>query len=228
MISHVYFDFFGTLVDYDPSVHPASFNAPYEFAQRAGLSVTPEEASARWQNAWDELDGRAQRTRRECSMHEIATRYWELIGSPTTGEGEISRLVDEYLAAWTSGIRLAQHATDCLKDLATDRYLAIVSNTHHPPLVPALVQQFGLGVYISDIVTSIELGWRKPDPRMFEYVLERDGIVARDAVFVGDRWEADVVGPTQAGMTAFYVGAPSQGRIPVTLAELPRLIRELG
>lgn len=228
MISHVYFDFFGTLVDYEPSVHPDNYNAPYEFARRAGENVSPKQASVLWQQAWDELDGNAQRSGRECSMHEIAIRYWELLGSPLSLEDENDRLVEEYLDAWTKDIRPAHGALSCLEDLSRDYRLSIVTNTHHPPLVPNLVERFGISEFISEIFTSIDVGWRKPDPHMFEHVISRDGITATEAVFVGDNWEADVEGPTRAGMTAFYVGESSAVRTAVTLAGLPQLIRELG
>lgn len=226
MSSHVYFDFFGTLVDYDPSIHPDRYNAPHEFAGRAGVNSTPDRADALWQQAWSELDNRADRTGRECSLHEIADRYRVLLGSPRVAPSEIDRLIDEYLSAWTADFHLAGGVLECLTDLGRDHRLGIVSNAHHLPLVPGLVDKFGIGDHFSTIVTSIEVGWRKPDRRLFAHLLERDGIAASDAAFVGDNWIADIEGPTRAGMTAFYVGASAGHRVPVALADLPRLIRD--
>ena len=47
MIKHVFFDFFGTLVDYAPSVHP-DCNAPVAFARRAGSEISEEDSNAYW------------------------------------------------------------------------------------------------------------------------------------------------------------------------------------
>lgn len=96
MPSHVYFDFFGTLVRYDPSILPSAFNAPLEFARRASVRAGQAEADALWTRAWDELDSTAHRSGRECSMLQIARRYWELLGSPPVAENE--------LAAWCGSI----------------------------------------------------------------------------------------------------------------------------
>ena len=242
--SHVYFDFFGTLVDYDPSVLPETRNAPHEFAVRAGAAISAEGASSLWQRAWTELDEAAESSGRECSMHEIAGRYAGLLAAETTtrdsvgGTGgsphetqpahpahEIDRLVTDYLDAWTSGIRLADSARECLRDLERDHTLAVVSNTHHAPLVPQMLSRFGIAEFFSDVFTSIELGWRKPRPEVFAAVLGAHGASASTAVFVGDNWQADVAGPTAAGMRALYVGKAAPGRVPVTLAEVPALVR---
>src|SRR5262249_27585780 len=51
----VFFDFFGTLVDYDPSIHPA-YNAPLAFARRAGSAISEDASDAWWQRSWDDLD----------------------------------------------------------------------------------------------------------------------------------------------------------------------------
>lgn len=225
MASHVYFDFFGTLVDYNPSVLPSAANAPHAFALRSGIDVTPSRASELWQAAWQELDSRAHHSGRECSIQEIANRYQELLGSPRVAVPDIDRLVAEYLAAWTAAIRPAPFVRECLADLGRDHQLSVVSNTHSAALVPGLLRQFGIAAHFAGVFTSVEIGWRKPRPEIFEAVLARDGIRAEDAVFVGDNWEADIVGPTCVGMRAFYVGSPEKSREPVTLANLPALVR---
>jgi putative hydrolase of the HAD superfamily len=81
VVSDVFFDFFGTLVDYNPSVHPA-YNAPLAFARRAGCAISAAESDAYWQEAWDRHEAHAVSTGREYSMREVALRYWRSIGSP--------------------------------------------------------------------------------------------------------------------------------------------------
>ncbi|WP_064257550.1 HAD family hydrolase [Rhodococcus sp. D-6] len=228
MATDVFFDFFGTLVDYDPSIHPASHNAPHEFGLRAGVRLTGDEADALWDRAWTELDRHGTVTGVEHSMRDIAGRYWELLGSPTVGDGEFDRLVADYLDAWTAEITPAAFAADCLADLAADHRLTIVSNTHDAALVPALARRFGLDTHISEIVTSIEVGWRKPHPEIFRIAMDRRGVRADAVVFVGDNWTADVEGPQRAGMTAFYVGKAGAERTPTSLDRLPDLIRALA
>ena len=225
MPSHIYFDFFGTLVRYDPSILPRAFNAPLEFARRASTRVGQAEADALWTRAWDELDSAAHRSGRECSMLQIASRYWELLGSPTIGEGELARLAREYLAVWSAQVAPATGVRTCLQDLCADHVLSVVSNTHDAALVPRLLRELQLDTYFDRVFTSIELGWRKPHRQIFRMVLDAHGIAAQDAVFVGDNWDADIRGPQAVGMRACYVGARERGREPVSLAQLPGVVR---
>ena len=62
MVNDVFFDFFGTLVDYNPSVHP-TYNAPLTFARRAGCAISPAECGAHWQEAWDRHEALAVSSR---------------------------------------------------------------------------------------------------------------------------------------------------------------------
>jgi putative hydrolase of the HAD superfamily len=59
----------------------------------------------------------------------------------------------------------------------------------------------GLGERLDVAVFSSEIGKRKPHPAIFEAVLERLGVAAEQAVFVGDRRFEDVRGAKELGMT---------------------------
>ena len=225
MVSDVFFDFFGTLVDYDPSVHPA-YNAPLAFAQRAGCAISAAESDARWQQAWDRHEADAVSTGREYSMDEVALRYWRAIGSPPLAADAVETLVREYLEVWTQSVSPAPHALECVTDLAADHRLTIVTNTHDPGLVPRLARRFGLDSAVDHVVASVVVGWRKPHPAIFEAALRDRGAAAGDVVFVGDSWEADVEGPRRIGMHAIYVGRPSALHHPsASLRDLPQFIR---
>ncbi|WP_269896741.1 HAD family hydrolase [Mycobacterium hippophais] len=228
VITHVFFDFFGTLVDYDPSVHPANRNAPWEFARRADVPISEDESDKKWQKVWDDLDADAHRTGREFSMHDVAHHFWRSIGSPAVGSDSTDALIAEYFEAWTADVFVAAGALECVADLASDHTLAIVSNTHDSRLVPRLARQFGLHDHFDRIVTSVDVGWRKPHPKIYEAALRDCQASAGNAVFVGDNWTADVEGPRQAGMSAIYVGPPAEERPTVTLKELPELVRSLA
>ena len=55
------------------------------------------------------------------------------------------------------------------------------------------------------IVVSEEAGVWKPDPGIFEIALERCGIEAADAIYVGDSAEHDIPGAHAAGLRAVWV-----------------------
>ena len=222
MVSHVYVDFFGTLVDYDASVHPDGANGPWEFCRHGGVSRAQSDAA--WDRAWADLEADAERTGRESSMHAVASRFAAAVGVT----GDLDALVERYLDAWSAGVLVDPDALACLTDLACDHRVAVVSNTHSPVLVPALMRRFGLADVVPDVFTSVEIGWRKPRREIFAHVLGADGVAASSAVFVGDNPVADVAGPLAAGMAAFRIVRTGSGIDGVTLAELPGVVRALG
>ncbi len=50
------------------------------------------------------------------------------------------------------------------------------------------------------VIDSGEVGVEKPDPRIFQIALDRLGLSAADALYVGDLYEVDVVGARAAGL----------------------------
>jgi putative hydrolase of the HAD superfamily len=64
------------------------------------------------------------------------------------------------------------------------------------------VEQAGLTDLFDVMVTSAQAGTRKPHPQIFDHTLERCGVGAADAVFVGDSFGPDVEGPLSIGMSA--------------------------
>jgi len=61
-------------------------------------------------------------------------------------------------------------------------------------------RQVGLTPYLDIVLTSQEAGARKPEPQIFRYALEKVGVPAAEAVFVGDQYDADVIGARSAGL----------------------------
>lgn len=55
------------------------------------------------------------------------------------------------------------------------------------------------------VVTSGEVGWAKPDPRIFAEACVRMGVRPAEAIVVGDRVDVDVVGARGAGLTGIWL-----------------------
>jgi HAD superfamily hydrolase (TIGR01509 family) len=79
--------------------------------------------------------------------------------------------------------------------------LALVSNTASPEwLLRPVLERQGLVDRVDAIVLSAEVGKRKPHPAIFERALAELGVAADEALFVGDRLAADVLGASRVGM----------------------------
>ena len=65
----------------------------------------------------------------------------------------------------------------------------------------------------------------KPDPAIFAIALERLGVVAGDAVMIGDSWAADVEGAMASGVRAIWFNRfnrpPPRADVPSFAAFVP-------
>lgn len=69
----------------------------------------------------------------------------------------------------------------------------------------SLFDGLGLTPHVDTIVSSAQVGLRKPDPRIFELACERLGVDPVRCVHVGDHEYADVLGASAVGMTPILI-----------------------
>ena len=81
--------------------------------------------------------------------------------------------------------------------------LGIISNAEGH--IKKLVDYIGLASSFDTILDSHEIGYEKPDERIFKHALKDLGVNPEEAVHVGDLWEADVQGARAAGITPILV-----------------------
>ncbi|MBW3111521.1 HAD-IA family hydrolase [Bacillus sp. MCCB 382] len=98
---------------------------------------------------------------------------------------------------------ISEHTLDLLKDIQEHMKVAIITNgTIHRQ--KAKIMNTSLQEYFNVIVISEEVALEKPDPRIFEYTLNKLQVQPEDALFVGDNLEKDVKGPQGAGLKGIW------------------------
>jgi len=78
-------------------------------------------------------------------------------------------------------------------------HLAIISNTLSRRLVPSKLADYGIAHYFDPIVTSANLGWRKPNERIFGEATRLMSVPPEACAYVGDTVSRDVIGARRAG-----------------------------
>src|SRR3972149_2321913 len=79
--------------------------------------------------------------------------------------------------------------------------LGAVSNAFmSAEILHQIMTERGLGQHLDLTVSSCDLGWRKPDPKIYQAAVDKIGATAPEVIFVGDRLDADVEGPALIGM----------------------------
>jgi putative hydrolase of the HAD superfamily len=133
------------------------------------------------------------------------------------------------MADWERGVVLIPGMAETLQELGQTFTLTIVSNTHSASVVPRQLAAMGATDHIAHIVTSLEVGYRKPHTAIYQAALERADADPARVIFVGDTWDADFDGPRAHGMEAVLVaGAPRDGvpetRRVASVLDLPDLL----
>lgn len=79
--------------------------------------------------------------------------------------------------------------------------VGLVSNTFAPGHFHQLaLHRCGAASYIDAPVYSTDMGFRKPDPRIYQHCLDLLAVPGEEALFVGDRLREDIRGPQSLGM----------------------------
>ena len=81
--------------------------------------------------------------------------------------------------------------------------VVVVSNVPEHCMALEPLERLGLSDFVDEVVTSAQLGLRKPHPLVYLKALDRAR--ASRAVFVGDSIENDVLGPLSVGIPAIHV-----------------------
>ena len=87
--------------------------------------------------------------------------------------------------------------------------LHVLSN--NSSILPLQLEVLGITGFFEGIAWSEEIGIEKPDPRIFEVMLDRIGATPDETVYVGDSYEADVVGASGAGIRVIHADYRRKG-----------------
>ena len=91
----------------------------------------------------------------------------------------------------------------------------------------------GIGGYFAATVVSGEAGWRKPDGRIFQLILERLGAAPAETWMVGNSLHSDIGGGRAAGLKTAWVNrnrepADAETEPDIEVRNLAELVEKLG
>ena len=214
----VFFDALGTLFDSREPVGRVYAQIASEF----GVDATEEQVTRAFRGAFASAGGLAfgpghapaelRRLERDW-WHRLVERTFDGLGSFRNFDAFFGHL-SEYFANPAS-YRVDPEARPLLVRLREEgAVLGVISNfdfrLYH------VLEGLGLSGLLDSITISSEVGFAKPDPRVFVAALARHGLEPRDAMYVGDVAALDVVGANAAGLTAVLLArepaAPSASK----------------
>ena len=182
---------------------------------------------------WNVLKSRI--TRREFSSLDLIRRTSRRMGHHLTDEQAL-----ELAWRWYQPLRNcatgAPGARELLADLsARGLSLGIVSNTFIPgQVLDRHLEQEGLLDLLPTRVYSCDVGYRKPNPKIFRIALGRADLPPERTVFVGNLPRPDIVGANRVGMISVlkdphghHANSRSHPRYRIAaLEELPAILAQ--
>jgi len=116
-----------------------------------------------------------------------------------------------------------------LKRLKTSGYkLGLLTNTYWQSMA-AVEKKYSIGRFFNASVKSYEVGWVKPDPRIFDEMLYRLGLRNNEVVMVGNSLRSDVRGAENCGIPGILVDRnnrhPNYARRVASLDEVQNFLR---
>lgn len=202
------FDLFGTLVGVE---RPANPERVVERELRAAGIPIPED----WADAFRESHHSVESGReRPLPNHIVAALKSRGIDASTA---EVTRAVRD---AFEVEVETRPGAAEAVDGARQHGPVAICSNCSVPDLVPRTLGESSLDPNAFDaVVSSVDVGYRKPDRRAFEAVARELDCDLESLVHVGDDPETDG-GISERGGTALLLTEHELGEVPDLLEEL--------
>lgn len=208
-IKAVIFDFVGTLTVLQGYSYEKSINKMYESLVEDGFDLN--------RRVFDdvyELVRQKYKAIRYQKLVEVSNTIWlsealNQMGFSTKPEDNpVTKAVNVFFQDYFRSLKQKRCAEQILKKLSNGHLLGLITNFTYSPVVYAALRKLQLNRYFNAVLVSEQVGWRKPHPNIFKEALEKLGVNAEQAVFVGDCPQEDIQGGKNVGMKTVFV--PSQ------------------
>mgnify|MGYP001181050476 CR=1 FL=1 len=118
---------------------------------------------------------------------------------PRTAAGKLN---SNYWKTYISKCYIRQDVKEVLPSLKLKYGLGVVSNFMIPGGIEELLNIFSIGQYFKFVITSINMGWRKPHPAIYNAALKEASAVPERVLFIGDDYINDYDAPIKMGFNA--------------------------
>jgi putative hydrolase of the HAD superfamily len=135
---------------------------------------------------------------------------------------------DAYLVHYEATWMLHDDVLPCFEALRPARF-GIITNGQRD-FQQAKIDGVELAPWLEHVIASGDVGFTKPDARIFQLACAVFGVEPADAVYVGDRLHTDAIGAARAGLTGVWLdrhGVATAAHLAEAAAEGVPVIRSL-
>ncbi len=201
-----------TLINYDGVATAAWFDACNAAANNHPLTVEALVEAIEHYAHWYWSDSERHRVGRnnlEETRRLTAREALKRLGHP---DDELGNLIgDAYCRIRDEKLHLFPGTREALESLKQNGVPMCLVTNGEKHLQRRKIERFLLEPYFKGILIEGELGYGKPDERVFKQALEILGVPARDSWIIGDNYEWEVVAPRKLGFTCVWVDNRQSG-----------------
>lgn len=199
---HIFFDLDHTLWDFEKNSNETLWDLHQNYLDREKVPFeifikTFHEVNANLWHLHDNNQITAQELREE--------RFRRIFSVFDLHDAELAEhFGEQYIAQAPRKPHLLPETANVLAYLHQKYPLYIVTNGF-PEIQRIKMESSGILPYFKEIVTSAEAGCKKPDRKIFDYLVEKIGTTSSACVMIGDNLQTDILGATEAQIdTVFY------------------------
>jgi len=209
LLRAVVFDLGDTLVHLSrpwEDVFRDNLEAAHSYLTKLGLKLDFQQFAETFMRQFNEASEKAGLYKVEIPMQEIIAKTLRKAKLEVLGVDLVQNTMMEF---YQPEIEAWQLYPDTIKTLETLREqelrMGLISNAKSDWFVSAILEKFNLRQFFDVVITSAEMGLRKPRADIFMKALSSLNIKASEAVFVGDSLHADILGAKAVGIRSIHL-----------------------
>ena len=199
-INHIFFDLDHTLWDFETNSDLA-FKSIF---QKHKLNIDFQ----KFANYYRPINQKYWKMYREERVSKEDLRYGRLKETFTKIKFEVSNqtinsLAIDYIDHLPLNNYLFDGTLEILDYLMPNYSMHIITNGFNE-VQHEKIKKSGLQKYFSKIITSEEVGVKKPNPIIFNQALKIANAQSKESIMIGDNWEADIMGAKNVGLDVIF------------------------
>ena len=237
-VKAVLFDMFDTLmmIKKNNDFYSPSLLRMYEFLNVQGIDVSFSIFEQAYIKARDELYEKAEDNLEEPHFNFRVSNTLKALGyNHDVSNPIVTKATSEFCREFKNFVTPDPEAKTVLQSLKGKYKLGIVSNFAIPECIQNLLKLHGFDGIFEVVIVSAAVNKRKPSPEIFNAALQALGVLASEAIVVGDTINADVEGAQAVGAKSIYIKRriePEAERVHPdrtikNLSELPLVLQEI-
>lgn len=201
-------DYIGTIVNASYYNMEASQRTLYNALVNAGFETGLEDFLEAYGKAHEKY-----RVIRYKQFREVTNAVWicealNNLGCKVSPEDyRIKAALNVFFQRYVESLELRPYAKKLLKRIKKHCKLGLVSNFTYAPVVYASLRNLGINQFFDAVVVSADNGRRKPHTSIFQDILAKLQVEAKEAIFIGDSPLEDIKGAQAAGLKTVFIAS---------------------